>query len=177
VSAPGRSRAAQSGTCFGRSITIAGTPGADELFGVSGSVDVIDGRGGADLIYANTEDFVCGGAGDDEIHGDNFNLDAPSRTRMTGDGGADLLYASRYGGDVIYGGPGDDRLHGAASGYGPNAVAQYRTVLHGQQGDDHLSSSSYGNTYMNGGADHDTCWWRAYEQYAGPNEAVNCEAR
>lgn len=165
--------AAQSPGCFGRTVTIAGTAGSDTLRSRSGRVDVIDGRGGDDLVYADEGDFVCGGSGDDILYGANDNDSGPGNVTMSGGDGADVIKASRYGGDALYGGPGDDAIYGANSGLGPTATAQYRTRMYGQTGDDLLYSNRHGNTYMDGGFNHDSCYVRAQE--AGPNTIVGCE--
>ncbi|NND03500.1 MAG: transglycosylase SLT domain-containing protein [Acidimicrobiia bacterium] len=74
-------------TCRGRTVTISGTTGDDEIQGTSGN-DVINGLGGNDVIHGlGGADIICGGAGNDIIYGNRGN-------------------------DWIYGGPGDDALYG-----------------------------------------------------------------
>lgn len=64
---------AASPTCAGRSATIVGTDGHDELHGTSGA-DVIVGRGGADDIEGRGgNDFICGNDGNDDLEGDAGN--------------------------------------------------------------------------------------------------------
>lgn len=82
-------------SCFGRTPTLAATPGKELIGGPqrdvivgSSSADHIDGGGGNDLICAGAgADVVSGGTGDDRIAG-----------------GA--------GGDLLRGGAGDDRIQG-----------------------------------------------------------------
>lgn len=74
-------------TCAGRTATIVGTAGHDELRGTTGP-DVIVGRGGSDDIEARAgNDVVCGNLGNDELEGGRGN-------------------------DRLYGGPGHDEAEG-----------------------------------------------------------------
>lgn len=103
--AVGQPVAAAGPTCDGRTPTIVGTQGADDLTGTPGD-DVIAGLGGRDTIAGGAgDDVVCGGAGPDEIVGGE---------------GDDRLYGGTNGrlnvfesspepaGDVVVPGPGDD---------------------------------------------------------------------
>jgi len=74
-------------TCRGRTATITGTAGDDEIMGTNGN-DVIKGLGGNDIIHGlKGSDFICG------------------------DGGNDIIYGNR-GNDWLYGGPGNDQIYG-----------------------------------------------------------------
>jgi hypothetical protein len=89
---------AQTTTCFGRSPTLIGTEGPDELRGTNAD-DVIVGLGGEDVIVGfDGDDRLCGGNGVDIIAG------ARGDDRV--DGGADM--------DAIGGEEGNDELRGGA---------------------------------------------------------------
>jgi Ca2+-binding RTX toxin-like protein len=76
-------------SCRGRTATIVGTRGPDELKG-SGRPDVIVARAGADVVKARAgQDIVCGGPGQDALVGGS-------------------------GGDALLGGPHVDALRGGA---------------------------------------------------------------
>jgi Ca2+-binding RTX toxin-like protein len=79
--------AAAATTCLGRTVTISGTPGDDNLQGTN-SIDVFDGLGGNDRINGlGGNDVMCGGPGNDSLRGD-------------------------AGADTFSGGLGDDRIEG-----------------------------------------------------------------
>ena len=79
-------------TCGGRTATIVGTAGPNELDGTAGP-DVIVGLGGNDHIEGHRgNDVVCGNRGNDELEGDRGN---------------DRLYGGR-GYDKAEGGAGSD---------------------------------------------------------------------
>lgn len=116
-------------TCGGRTATIVGTAGDDELFGTPGN-DVIVGKGGNDVIKGRMgDDLICGGAGDDTIDGGG------GRDDLRGGDGNDLVMGRR-GGDRLDGGDGHDELIGGRA----------NDLLIGGSGDD----------IMTGGPDKDT---------------------
>ena len=83
-------------TCMGRTATIEGTPGDDQLAGTSND-DVIAGAGGDDVISGSDgNDLICGGAGTDAVFGE------AGRDTVAGDAGR----------DQVSGGAGDDELSG-----------------------------------------------------------------
>lgn len=86
------SQGAAAPTCQGRTATIVGTAGSNEIHGTSGK-DVILGRGGNDDIEGRGgNDVICGNRGNDDIEGG---------------GGNDRLYGGR-GHDEAEGGRGRD---------------------------------------------------------------------
>jgi Ca2+-binding RTX toxin-like protein len=86
------SQGAAAPTCHGRTATIVGTAGSNEIHGTAGS-DVILGRGGNDDIEGRGgNDVICGNRGHDELEGGRGN---------------DRLYGGR-GYDEAEGGPGRD---------------------------------------------------------------------
>lgn len=90
--------------CFGRSITIAGTPGSDELTGTPRR-DVILTRGGEDLVTGlEQSDRVCTGTGDDQVEIESHN----SYVRVDLGGGSDSFSGPA---DLVRGGPGADEVH------------------------------------------------------------------
>jgi Alpha/beta hydrolase family/RTX calcium-binding nonapeptide repeat (4 copies) len=92
-------------SCAGRRVTLAGTPGSDDLRGTPGD-DVIVAGSGADAVAAGGgEDTVCGGSGDDGLVG------GPGDDRLVGQSGDDRL-AGSSGGDALAGGSGRDRCDG-----------------------------------------------------------------
>jgi Ca2+-binding RTX toxin-like protein len=91
--------------CFGRSPTIVGNNGKNQLVGTKGR-DVIIARGGNDSIRSRQgKDFVCAGPGNDNVHA------AEGAGYMKGGPGDDWLDArlSRQG-NVSKGGRGDDLI-------------------------------------------------------------------
>jgi Ca2+-binding RTX toxin-like protein len=83
-------------TCAGRSATITGTEGADQLPGSPG-VDVIAGLGGNDAILGRGgNDVICGG---------------PGRDTLKGGKGKDTLLGEK-GKDALNGGPSRDLCKG-----------------------------------------------------------------
>jgi hypothetical protein len=84
------------GTCDGRTPTIVGTSGNDNIIGTPGP-DVIVGGGGNDSISGlGGDDVICGGPGND---------------RLLGGDGDDRLFGEA-GRDQLFGGPGNDSLNG-----------------------------------------------------------------
>jgi RTX calcium-binding nonapeptide repeat (4 copies) len=79
--APATARAA-AGMCMGRTATIIGTSGNDELVGTSAS-DVIIGRTGNDLVRGlGGNDYICLGRGKDQARGGEG--DDPVRVKRQG---------------------------------------------------------------------------------------------
>ena len=117
--------------CDGRTFTILGTLGDDDLVGTDGD-DVILALEGADTVMAGDgDDVVCGGADDDRLDGGD------GRDTLLGQDGDDELVGGN-GRDVAAGGAGDDRLVG---GNGPDQ-------LDGGDGTDEAD----------GGRSRDACW-------------------
>lgn len=77
-----------------------GLDGSDTIFGLDGN-DVISGGAGNDNVGTGLD----GGAGDDQIHGDEF----------------EDFFVTQGGDDDLYGGPGDDFLDGGGNFTGPPA--------------------------------------------------------
>ncbi len=85
-------------TCKGKTATIVGTEGADQLTGTP-AADVIAALGGNDKLSGLAgNDTICGGAGKDTLKGGKGN---------------DKLYGEA-GKDTLKGGPGNDKLKGGA---------------------------------------------------------------
>lgn len=96
IALPPSTSGAAAATCMGRSATIEGTPGDDQLAGTS-NADVIAGGGGDDVISGSDgNDIVCGGGGNDAVFGE------AGSDEVAGDGGR----------DQVSGGAGNDRLSG-----------------------------------------------------------------
>src|SRR5215213_1924614 len=118
-------------TCMGRTVTIMGTDGPDNLIGQSGVADVIYAGGGNDFVsggdfYEDDEvpgraaDYICGGPGEDHINGGD-GQDSLRGQRgddvVRGNAGADFLLDDSCsecdsGNDVMTGGPGKDEIVG-----------------------------------------------------------------
>jgi hypothetical protein len=111
-------------TCWGRTVTVWGTPGDDVIRGTTAR-EVIHGRGGDDVIYSgNTKeapadrDFICGGGGADTLHGSEVD------EALVGGWGNDVLDARGAGeGDFLVGGPGNDSLAGGRGSF--RTIASY----------------------------------------------------
>ena len=89
--------------CFGRRITMAGTPGADQLTGTR-LRDVILLRGGDDLVAGlDRNDRVCAGPGDDRVVIESRD----SYVHVDLGAGDDSFSGSA---DLVRGGQGDDEL-------------------------------------------------------------------
>ena len=100
--------------CAGRSATIVGTEGDDELVGREGP-DVIAALGGNDSINGlGGDDIVCGSGGADSIRGEAGNdtvRGGGGDDRIRGGDGADNL-RGKSGADNLAGGRGKDVLRG-----------------------------------------------------------------
>lgn len=135
-------------TCGGRTATIVGTDGNDDLQGTSGP-DVIVGLGGNDTISGfGGNDVICGGGGSDTINGGWGN------DRVFGGNGVDTLRGSN-GADALFGGAGRD-------------------TLLGQRGNDRLIGGTHGDT-LTGGLGSDTCWGQANGRASIQSDAHRCE--
>lgn len=100
-------------TCFGKKVTLAGTPGDDSLVGTAGN-DVIRAFAGNDTVSSGDgKDLVCTNGGADLINA------GPRPDRVSGGGGPDLLKGGG-GSDELRGNRGRDRLRGNA---GPDLLA------------------------------------------------------
>jgi Ca2+-binding RTX toxin-like protein len=103
-----------SAKCFGRTATVIGSSGADNLKGTTkadviaglGGKDKISGRGGRDRICGGgRKDVLLGGKGDDRLKG------GKGADTLTGGGGKDRLFG-QGGKDLLLGGAGKDLLSG-----------------------------------------------------------------
>ncbi len=93
--------------CFGRLVSIVGTPHNDRIYGTDHQ-DVIWAAGGNDIVSSgNANDFICGGGGRDQI----FTLAGNDKGK--GMEGPDVIFGGS-GGDYLYGGRGDDTATGEA---------------------------------------------------------------
>jgi Ca2+-binding RTX toxin-like protein len=149
---PQAAEAAATPTCFGRHVTIMGTPGDDHIQPTGGVVDVIWTGGGRDTIAGEVEgdydtdvgDFYCTGSGNDTVHsgagGDHIRTGS----------GADAIDGWR-GADVMKGGAGNDSIRDDSIDSNDSAD----DVLRGGPGDDHLVGG-WGHETFFGGAGHDT---------------------
>ena len=162
VSAPiAASPVAPTPTCFGRTATDVGTPGADRIEGSPGP-DVIVARGGDDVIFGGDgRDRICGGSGDDRLDG-RYGADVldagPGDDHAEGGPGTDLLVGGR-GNDRLSGGDGDggDTLVGGADNdvlYGGDG-SDDSDHLFGGASDDFLDGGLGGNDYLYGGSGDD----------------------
>jgi len=101
-------------TCAGKTATIIGTEGADNLVGTEKN-DVILALGGDDTVQGlGGKDIICGAAGNDSIKGKSGNdlvKGGSGNDQIRGGGGNDTL---RGGGgrDGLFGGGGADALFG-----------------------------------------------------------------
>jgi Tol biopolymer transport system component len=87
--------------CIGKTPTVVGTPGADQLAGTAGR-DIVDAQGGKDTVNAlGGNDVVCGGPGKDTLKG------GPGKDTLLGQGGKDKLKGGG-GKDTCKGGGGKD---------------------------------------------------------------------
>ncbi len=132
--------------CFGRFLTVLGTPGADTLTGTPGT-DVIESLGGDDLVSGGAgEDLICGGDGVDSING------GAGSDRAQGGLGNDRIFL-RSGADWAWGGVGADLLGGA---FGADNLFgdEGRDRLLGAKGNDRLFGGA-GNDVLFGGAGND----------------------
>ncbi|HBI24286.1 MAG TPA: hypothetical protein DDX84_08855 [Nitrospiraceae bacterium] len=132
-------------TCNGKTVTIRGTEGIDNIIGTSGP-DVIDGMDGDDSIDGlGDNDVLCGGKGNDHLIGGD------GKDRLFGEAGNDILEGGNSR-DILDGGSGDDTLKGQAG----------NDTLRGGTGDDTL----------NGGTKTDTCDGGSH---VFGDSAINCE--
>ena len=114
---------------FGTPVTnsnVAGSSGADTLFGTQGNNNIVAGAGN-DTVYAGDgQDQVQGGTGNDIISGDAGN------DILSGQAGNDIVFGGA-GNDAVPGGPGDDILTGDdgtdafqfSAGYGNDTVTDF----------------------------------------------------
>lgn len=102
--------------CFGKRVTIKGSPSADVLRGTGGA-DVIGGGGGPDrIVSGGGRDLICAGGGADTV------ASGPGDDRMDGGSKADFIdpgdgedeVKGGGGGDEFPASPGDDRTFGGA---------------------------------------------------------------
>lgn len=146
--------------CAGRTATIVGTRGGDDLVGTK-RADVILALGGNDRVRALLgADTVCGGAGRDSVEagrggdhggsdlvlggpGNDFLTLGPELGTLKGGPGDDQLIGSK-GGDALYGEAGDDVLRG-----GPNPYYNSDFLI-GGPGDDLLIGGSGPNDIRGG---------------------------
>jgi Ca2+-binding RTX toxin-like protein len=123
--------------CAGKVVTIAGTKGADRIYGTPRD-DVIHAGDGDDVVFAGAgNDYVCGGNGNDTV---------------SGMGGKDKLYGNS-GDDELSGSSGNDRLSGG-SGEDTHDDGNGNDMVYGGPGDDYSESGS-GSDIIRGGAGDD----------------------
>lgn len=142
-------------TCFGRTVTIMGTPGDDTLIGQGGVSDVIYGGGGDDYISGgdfyfgdafpgNAPDYLCGGQGNDNVNG------SPGDDHLNGGDGNDRV-RGWSGSDVESGNDGNDIV-----GSGSFADLDVRPdVMRGGNGVDQIIGD-WGNDRLEGGPGPDS---------------------
>ncbi|TMJ93952.1 MAG: calcium-binding protein [Actinobacteria bacterium] len=112
-------------SCAGRTPTIVGTPGSDDITGTDGP-DVIVGLGGNDTIHGlGGDDEICTGDGNDTIYGGDGNdgvfagggndaiYGEAGTDALFGDSGNDTIDAGTGPFDGVNGGPGDDTMTGS----------------------------------------------------------------
>jgi Ca2+-binding RTX toxin-like protein len=146
---------APSATCDGRTATIIGTGGDDDLKGTDGP-EVVS-LGGGDDVFAGLggDDVVCGGGGNDRLDG------GPGDDRLFGEGDSNDI-AGGAGDDYIDGGTcwgffyGDDRDPEAPGG-GDDTIlgSPLGDRTHGGGGDD-LIDARGGEDRISGGPGNDT---------------------
>lgn len=89
----GKAHGASRPTCFGRTATIVGTAGDNEINGTARQ-DVIVAKAGADEVHGRGgNDFICGNRGNDKLEGGtgNDHLDGGlGHDRLDGEAGADV---------------------------------------------------------------------------------------
>lgn len=135
--------------CMGRSATIEGTPGDDELGGTPND-DVIVGGGGDDVISGSDgDDVICGGGGDDALFGE------AGRDVLAGDAGKDQV-SGGAGNDELSGGKGLDFVNyyvsptavqvdlaaGRATGEGNDDITGIENIFGSLFDDDLVGSNS-----------------------------------
>lgn len=138
--------------CLGRTATIEGTSGDDQLAGTP-NADVIVGGGGDDVISGGDgNDVICGGGGIDALFGE------AGRDVVAGDGGRDQV-SGGAGDDEILGGKGLDFVNyyvsptpvevdlsaGRASGEGDDILEGIENIF-GSLFDDDLTGNSKSNS-------------------------------
>ena len=96
-SSRGVSTTARSGLrCFGRHVTIVGTPHRDRIYGTTGQ-DVVWGGGGNDIISTgDANDFICAGNGWDQVYS------LAGNDKVKGQKGRDIIFGG-LGGDFLFG--------------------------------------------------------------------------
>jgi Ca2+-binding RTX toxin-like protein len=124
------------------------TIGNDELFGLPGVNNNIDGLAGDDLIFGGElADTLVGGLGNDTLVGGDGN------DLLSAQEGNDFLYGGN-GNDTLNGGVGNDFLQGGFGNDVLNGLAGNDT-LDGDEGNDFLDGSG-GNDSLLGGNGQDT---------------------
>jgi Ca2+-binding RTX toxin-like protein len=144
--------AAATPTCFGKEVTVMGTPGDDHIEPTGGVVDVIWTGGGNDTIAGEVEgdyvtdvgDYYCMGPGNDTVRS------GAGGDHIRGGLGADAIHGWR-GADVMNGGAGNDVIEDDS--IDSNDAAD--DVFRGGPGDDRLGGG-WGHENFFGGAGHDT---------------------
>jgi Ca2+-binding RTX toxin-like protein len=119
VASSGSARAR--GSCFGKTATITGSNGSDNIK-LTAKKDIVDAKGGNDVIQANSTrtnhgaDVICGGSGNDRITGNNDNeilIGGPGNDTIKGGPGNDLIVGDNANPTGAESGPtGSDDLNG-----------------------------------------------------------------
>lgn len=183
--------------CFGRTPTIVGTDGADDLSGTPGNDIVYLGAGNDVFRGGDGNDLICGGGGKDRLYGDAGDdriSGGGGNDKLFGGPGDDLLWGDRgndtargqHGDDTIVGGKGKDKLLGHAGNDLLQGGAKRDTLnggtgndaLHGQGGSDTLVGAAGndilvgipGNDSDDGGPGTDYC-------HQGDDTRSSCEQR
>jgi len=165
LSTPVTSVEAATPLCFGKTPTIVGTEGPDDLVG--GPTDVVYAGGGDDFVY--NARFICGGPGNDRLQGSsgtNSINGGDGNDRITGD------YDGGTAGDVLQGNAGDDYIvdlndYDYSTDVGTDVMrggighdTLVSTVgadkLYGEAGRDALQDEAMKRTILSGGPDADT---------------------
>lgn len=132
--------------CEGRTATIIGTPGKDNIKGTK-RADVILALGGNDRIRSfSGPDAICAGPGRDHVDAGGNGEGGGGDLVLGGPGDDELILRPELG--TLKGGPGDDLLIGSKGG----------DALYGEAGDDVLRSGPappFNNDFLFGGPGND----------------------
>lgn len=141
--------------CGGRSATIVGTSGKDNLVGTAGKDVIVAGRGNDRVRAGRGNDIVCAGSGKDRVFagrgndrvgggsGNDSIAGESGKDRLSGDSGNDRV-SGGSGNDSVSGGSGNDKVSGDSG----------RDIVSGGSGKDRLSGGS-GRDRCSGGSGRD----------------------
>ena len=129
-------------TCFGRDVTLMGTPGPDVIRGTAERDTIWGGRGDDLILGLAGDDQICGGPGEDRLK--------PGMGYDESSGGAGDDHISSPDADRgMGGGPGDDLLRNDVLVMGTRFTGDVSSKMNGRAGADRM----YGSTF--GGRHHD----------------------